>query len=201
MRWDLVAESALAGALDAGSPGDRYQVAVHVAAETLACSREPAPAALGAISAETRASASTTMQPPDHPAAPGAISAETREFSPAASAPAAPAADLDADQAVIEQAGGIHVGKEVARRVACDAGLVVLRHAADGNVLDVGRRTRTIPTALRRALEDRESQPVPVPRLQLAPLRRPSRRALGRWRRHAARQPGPLLSISSPCGT
>ena len=32
----LVAESALAGALDAGSPGDRYQVAVHVAAETLA---------------------------------------------------------------------------------------------------------------------------------------------------------------------
>ena len=50
----LVAESALAGALDAGSPGDRYQVAVHVAAETLAASPEPAPAALGAISAETR---------------------------------------------------------------------------------------------------------------------------------------------------
>ena len=128
----LVAESALAGALDAGSPGDRYQVAVHVAAETLAASPEPAPAALGAISAETR------------------------ELSPAASAPAAPAVDLDAGQAVIEQAGGIHVGKEVARRIACDAGLVVLRHAADGNVLDVGRRTRTIPTALRRALEDRD---------------------------------------------
>ena len=128
----LVAESALAGALDAGSPGDRYQVAVHVAAETLAASPEPAPAALGAISAETR------------------------ELSPAASAPAAPAVDLDAGQAVIEQAGGIHVGKEVARRIACDAGLVVLRHAADGNVLDVGRKTRTIPTALRRALEDRD---------------------------------------------
>ena len=81
---------------------------------------------------------------------------KTRELSPAASAPAAPAADLDAGQAVIEQAGGIHVGQEVARRVACDAGLVVLRHAAAGNVLDVGRRTRTIPTALRRALEDRD---------------------------------------------
>ena len=106
----LVAESALAGALDAGSPGDRYQVAVHVAAETLACSREPAPAALGAISAETR------------------------EPSPAASASAAPAVDLDAGQAVIEQAGGIHVGTEVARRVACDAGLVVLRRAAAGEV-------------------------------------------------------------------
>ena len=145
----LVAESALAGALDAGSPGDRYQVAVHVAAETLACSREPAPAALGAVSAATREFS------PAASAALGAISAETRELSPAAS-PAAPAADLDAGQAVIEQAGGLHVGKEVARRVACDAGLVVLRHAADGEVLDVGRRTRTIPTALRRALEDRD---------------------------------------------
>ena len=147
----LVAESALAGALDAGSPGDRYQVAVHVAAETLAASKpEPAPAALGAISAETRELS------PAASAALGAISAETRELSPAASAPAAPAAHLDAGQAVIEQAGGIHVGTEVARRVACDAGLVVLRHAAAGEVLDIGRRTRTIPTALRRALEDRD---------------------------------------------
>ena len=45
---------------------------------------------------------------------------------------------------------------EAARRVACDAGLVVLRHAPDGGVLDVGRRTRTVPTALRRALEGRD---------------------------------------------
>ena len=65
-------------------------------------------------------------------------------------------ASLDAGQAVIEQAGGIHVGKEAARRVACDAGLVVLRHAHDGGVLDVGRRTRTIPSALRRALQSRD---------------------------------------------
>ena len=40
--------------------------------------------------------------------------------------------------------------------MACDAGLVVLRHAADGALLDVGRRTRTVPTALRRALQDRD---------------------------------------------
>ena len=62
----------------------------------------------------------------------------------------------DAGQAVIEQAGGLHVGKQAARRVACDAGLVELRHAAGGEVLDVGRRTRTIPTALRRALQSRD---------------------------------------------
>ena len=37
----LVAESALAGGLDPGNPGDRFQVTVHVPADTLA-SREPA---------------------------------------------------------------------------------------------------------------------------------------------------------------
>ena len=45
---------------------------------------------------------------------------------------------------------------QAARRVAYDAGLVVLCHAHDGDVLDVGRRTRTVPTALRRALEGRD---------------------------------------------
>ena len=64
--------------------------------------------------------------------------------------------DLDAGQAVIEQASGLHLGKEAARRVACDAGIVVLRHAADGQVLDVGRRTRTVPSAMRRALLSRD---------------------------------------------
>ena len=65
-------------------------------------------------------------------------------------------ADLDAGQAVIEQLGGLHVGREAARRVACDAGLVVLQHGAGGEVLDVGRRTRTVPSALRRALLSRD---------------------------------------------
>ena len=40
----LVAESALAGGLDPGSPGDRFQVTVHVETETLCC-REAASAA------------------------------------------------------------------------------------------------------------------------------------------------------------
>ena len=74
----------------------------------------------------------------------------------AASEPWGPATDLDTGQAVIEQAGGLHVGRDAVRRVACDAGLVVLRHGSDGEVLDAGRRTRTVPTALRRALQDRD---------------------------------------------
>ena len=34
--------------------------------------------------------------------------------------------------------------------------MVTVRHAADGSVLDVGRKTRSIPPALRRALEARD---------------------------------------------
>ena len=128
----LLAESALAGGLDPANAGDRYQVTVHVDADAL-CSRE-------AVRAATR------------------VSAETRADNAPASEPAASASahGLDAGQAVIEQAGGLHVGAEVARRIACDAGLVVLYHGLDGAVLDVGRKTRTVPTALRRALEGRD---------------------------------------------
>jgi len=38
------------------------------------------------------------------------------------------------------------------------AAVVVMRHAADGSVLDVGRKTRTIPPAMRRALAARDSR-------------------------------------------
>ena len=75
----------------------------------------------------------------------------------AASAWAAPGTDLDTGIAVIEQVGGLHLGRETARRVACDAGVVVLRHDANGDsVLDIGRRARTVPSALRRALQSRD---------------------------------------------
>ena len=168
----LVAESALAGGLDPGSAGDRFQVTVHVPAETLA-SREPATAAPGAISAETRAASRAAAEPavPAQPygqqvdgcaAARGAagalqrVSAEGCELGVVAPEPRGPATDRDAGQAVIEQAGGLHVGREAVRRVACDAGVVVLGHGSDGEVLDAGRRTRTVPTALRRALQDRD---------------------------------------------
>ena len=51
---------------------------------------------------------------------------------------------------------GTRVSAETSRRVTCDAGLVSVTHDADGQVLDVGRRTRTIPPSLRRALEVRD---------------------------------------------
>lgn len=51
---------------------------------------------------------------------------------------------------------GTRVSAETSQRIACDAGVVEVRHGADGSILDVGRRTRTIPPALRRALEVRD---------------------------------------------
>ena len=51
---------------------------------------------------------------------------------------------------------GTRVAAETSRRISCDSGLVRIEHAPDGSILDVGRRTRTIPPALRRALEARD---------------------------------------------
>ena len=51
---------------------------------------------------------------------------------------------------------GIRVSSETSRRMACDAAVVAMVHAKDGSVLSVGRRTRTIPPHIRRALEERD---------------------------------------------
>jgi len=53
-------------------------------------------------------------------------------------------------------AEGAHVSAETSRRLACDASRVVMRHDEDGQVVEVGARTRTIPPALRRALQHRD---------------------------------------------
>jgi hypothetical protein len=44
-----------------------------------------------------------------------------------------------------------------ARRLACDAGLLVVQEDEVGNVLDIGRKTRVIPPAMARALAIRDS--------------------------------------------
>jgi hypothetical protein len=51
---------------------------------------------------------------------------------------------------------GVRVSQETSRRLSCDAALVRVTHGPDGSTLDVGRRTRTISPALRRALEVRD---------------------------------------------
>jgi hypothetical protein len=64
-------------------------------------------------------------------------------------------AEADAPgQSVLE--GGARVSAETSQRLACDASRVEMRHDADGVVVEISPRTRTIPTALRRALAFRD---------------------------------------------
>lgn len=94
----LLAESYLAHGAEAMSGGDKYQVVVHVAEETLA--------------------------------------------------------NEDAGQCEFED--GASMAAETCRRLACDCSLVHIREDEDGDPLNVGRKTRSIPPALRRALNARD---------------------------------------------
>ena len=127
----LLAERALAagfgGGEGSGTRAERYQVVLHVEASTLESERE------GEAAAESE---------------PGRSELED----------------------------GTRVSAETSRRLSCDASVVWLTHASGGElldgsvqngsihygsildrpVLDVGRKTRTIPPALRRVLEARD---------------------------------------------
>ncbi len=51
---------------------------------------------------------------------------------------------------------GVDVSSETARRLACDSSVVEVAHDSEGNILDVGRKRRTVSPALRRALTSRD---------------------------------------------
>ncbi len=62
--------------------------------------------------------------------------------------------DDESGQSALED--GPYVSAATSRRMACDAATVRMRHGRDGRTLDVGRKTRTVPPALRRALTARD---------------------------------------------
>jgi hypothetical protein len=51
---------------------------------------------------------------------------------------------------------GDGISAETSRRILCDAGVVPMLEDEQGKTIDVGRKTRTIPAALRRALDARD---------------------------------------------
>ena len=57
-------------------------------------------------------------------------------------------------QSELEEVG--HVPAGTSRRLACDASRVVMRQDEQGRPVEIGARTRTIPPALRRALQHRD---------------------------------------------
>jgi hypothetical protein len=107
-----MADALLAGG-GARTGGDRYQVVVHVDAETLADRDE---------------------------------ARDGEQHDNAAGSTHRDACELD---------DGVPLAAETARRLACDATLVRIVER-DGRPLSVGRKTRSIPPALRRALAARD---------------------------------------------
>ena len=155
---DVSAETRTAGGDGATASSD----AADVSAETRTAGGDGATASSDAadVSAETRtagaggqADALLEARRTDTEG----VSAETRPGAGTTPVPLRQA-PRTAGHAALEDADGLRVSAENARRVACDAGAVVMRHAADGSVLDVGRKTRTVPPALRRALQARDRQ-------------------------------------------
>ncbi len=148
-----VAEAALAGGLDKGTRGDRYQVVVHVDAPVLEETVDvPAGTSRGKAIDSTDVPAGTFRgsEAPDT-----GISAHSnlsfRGNVPAGTFRESPGVP---GQSVVE--GGGHVPAGTSQRIACDAGKVVMTHDLEGKILDVGRKTRIISPALRRALTHRD---------------------------------------------
>ena len=101
-----LAESYLANGPAESSSADRYQVMVHVTAETLE----------------------------------GGVTAET------------------SDDEVSYLEDGPHVTAETSRRICCDASVIRMTEDQTGEPLSIGRKSRVIPPAMRRALKARDRQ-------------------------------------------
>jgi hypothetical protein len=63
---------------------------------------------------------------------------------------------IDADSLSGRTPAGDGLSAETSRRVLCDCGVVPMLEDARGDTIDVGRKRRTIPAALRRALSARD---------------------------------------------
>ncbi len=143
----LVAESALKGGLDPGSSGDRYQVVVHVSEEELSV-----PAKASAVECTSCVSAET---PPTAAQGQATATAEAEHVSAEASPSLQPRNEPSSPHGAWLGDSQVPVSAETARRIACDAGKVRITHRS-GQILSVGRKTRTIPPPIRRALEFRD---------------------------------------------
>lgn len=114
-----IAETYLNAEPGPAQTADRYQVVMHVSAETLT-----------------------------------EIAAETSTDAPVADVTAETSTHINAGISHLED--GPHVAAETARRIACDCSRVPLIEDDDGEPLSIGRKSRSIPPAIRRALKARD---------------------------------------------
>jgi len=138
----LVAERAFAAAEEEtetstlpSSRADRFQVVVHVEAADLVGVVEEK----GAHSSESLPSENVPAETPE----------DERE-------PECGCGSGRIPPHIATRTGSLPISIETVRMLASDASLVVMAHDEEGGVLDVGRKRRTIPPAIRRALEYRD---------------------------------------------
>jgi hypothetical protein len=117
---------------------DRFQVVVHVDAQVLA----------------ERGRAATDRKSSGAPQA--TTGAGSGEAPCGCSAPVAAASGRKYGDGRSWLGDEVGVSAETSRRLSCDAGPVVMTHAPDGSVLNVGRRSRVVPAPIRRALQYRD---------------------------------------------
>jgi len=65
--------------------------------------------------------------------------------------------DRDESDGRCELEDGSRLAPDTVRRIGCDGSLVHITEDSAGNPLDIGRKTRAVPTALRRALQARDA--------------------------------------------
>jgi hypothetical protein len=117
-----IAETYLNSETGTASTADRYQVVVHVTAETLDSVQVPAADRIAG----------------DHAPRVSAVTSST---------------DRD-NFSHLED--GPHVTAETSRRIACDCSILRLVENDEGEPLSIGRKSRVIPPAMRRALRSRD---------------------------------------------
>ncbi len=151
----LVGDEATALQNQAARPATAPYRRGHVPAGTQAEPVQPeAPGPVGAMPPPSQASAHATGEGsprpgPEHGAETAALQASS-QIGRASTGPGLPAAN----RAWIGDSN-TPVSAETARRIACDAGRVRMTHDSD-RILSVGRKTRSIPPPIRRALEFRD---------------------------------------------
>ena len=132
-----IAETYLNRPDNAGSTADRYQVVLHVAASA---SEDDVDSPAG-LRAEVEK---------DPPAVTPADEKQDSVSPRCGSTPANPPAVTSH----IEH--GMHMTHEASRRLACDCSVLPIKEDRFGEVLSIGRKSRSIPPAIRRALIARD---------------------------------------------
>jgi hypothetical protein len=131
-----IAETYMNNCESSGSTADRYQVVVHVHPEGTSTAEKPHIDNGPHVTAET----STT------PKFVGAVSCRETNVHPDDT--------LTAETPHIEDGPGVTA--ETSKRIACDSSIVTIKEDENGEPLSIGRRSRTIPPPMRRALRNRD---------------------------------------------